>query len=116
MFDNKARLFAPGQFIRLRLQGSVRAPAVLVPDEAIGSDQGNRFVVIVGSDDTPIRKPVKLGPLVDGLRVVREGLTTDDWIVVKGLTRIRPGQKVAPKREPLKVSEGARPATGTASP
>jgi RND family efflux transporter MFP subunit len=116
VFDNKARLFAPGQFIRLRLQGSVRAPAILVPDEAIGTDQGNRFVVIVGSDDTPVRKPVKLGPLVDGLRVVREGLTTDDWIVVKGLTRIRPGQKVAPKREPLKVSEGARPVTGTASP
>jgi RND family efflux transporter MFP subunit len=104
VFDNKARLFAPGQFIRLRLQGSVRSAATLVPDEAIGSDQGNRFVVIVGSDDTPVRKPVKLGPLVDGLRVVREGLTTEDWIVVKGLTRIRPGQKVAPKREPLKVS------------
>lgn len=104
VFDNKARLFAPGQFIRLRLQGSVKAAAILVPDEAIGSDQGNRFVVVVGADDTPVRKSVKLGPLVDGLRVVRDGLTTDDWIVVKGLTRIRPGQKVAPKREPIKVS------------
>ncbi len=116
VFDNKARLFAPGQFIRLRLQGSVRAPAILVPDVAIGSDQGNRFVVSVGSDDVPVRKTVKLGPLVDGLRVVREGLTIEDWIVVKGLTRIRPGQKVAPTREPLKVSEGVRPPTGTASP
>ena len=60
----------------------------------------------------PVRKAVKLGPLVDGLRVVREGMDAEDWIVTKGLTRVRPGQKVAPKREPLTVSQGAAPAVG----
>jgi multidrug efflux system membrane fusion protein len=105
--ENPSRLFTPGQFARVRLQGSDTYTATLVPDEAVGSDQGNRYVVAVGTDDVPVRKPVKLGPLVDGLRVVREGLDADDWVVTKGLTRVRPGQKVNPKRESLKVSEGA---------
>lgn len=112
VFANPARLFTPGQFAKLRLQGSEAYEATLVPDEAVGADQGNRYVVAVGTDDVPVRKTVKLGPLVDGLRVVREGLDADDWIVVKGLTRVRPGQKVAPKREPLKVSLDASPTGG----
>ena len=112
VFENKTRLFTPGQFAKLRLQGSDAYTATLVPDEAIGADQGNRFVVVVGPDDMPVRKPVKLGPLAEGLRVVREGLDAEDWIVVKGLTRVRPGQKVAPKREPLNVSQEVVPAAG----
>jgi RND family efflux transporter MFP subunit len=112
VLDNKARLFTPGLFARVRLQGSESYNATLVPDEAVGADQGNRYVLVVGPDDIPVRKSVKLGPLVDGLRVVREGLGADDWIVTRGLTRVRPGQKVAPKREPLKVSEGAQPLGG----
>jgi RND family efflux transporter MFP subunit len=107
VFENKDRLFTPGQFVKLRLQGSANAVATLVPDEAIGSDQGNRYVVVVGADDIPTRRAVVLGPVVEGLRVVRSGVTADDWIVIKGLTRVRPGQKVAPKREPLKLSLGA---------
>jgi RND family efflux transporter MFP subunit len=112
VFANPTRLFTPGQFAKLRLQGSEAYVATLVPDEAVGADQGNRYVVVVGTDDVPVRKTVKLGPLVDGLRVVREGLDADAWIVVKGLTRVRPGQKVAPKREPLTVSQDARPVGG----
>ena len=111
-FDNKSRLFTPGQFTRLRIQGSDRTTATLIPDEAIGADQTSRFVLVVGIDDVPVRKVVKLGPLVDGLRVVREGIDPQDWIVTRGLTRVRPGQKVAPKREPIKVSDGTPPATG----
>jgi RND family efflux transporter MFP subunit len=116
VFGNKARLFTPGQFVKLRLQGSARALATLVPDEAIGSDQGNRFVVVVGSDNVPVRRAVKLGPLADGLRVVRGGVTADDWIVVKGLTRVRPGQPVNPKREAITVSQGASVPATTGSP
>lgn len=112
IFENKNRLFTPGQFARLRLKGSERYIATLVPDEAIGADQGSRFVVVVGAGDIPVRKPVKLGPLVDGLRVIRDGMDAEDWVVTKGLTRVRPGQKVAPKREPLTVSQGAAPAVG----
>ena len=112
VFDNASRLFIPGQFAKLRLQGSEAYLATLVPDEAIGADQGNRYVVVVGTDDIPVRKVVKLGPLVDGLRVVREGMEPDDWVVTKGLTRVRPGQKVAPKREPLNVSQDATVGAG----
>ncbi len=112
VFENTARLFTPGQFAKLRLMGSEAYTATLVPDEAIGADQGNRFVVAVGADNLPVRKTVKLGPLVDGLRVVREGLDAEEWIVVKGLTRVRAGQKVAPVRQPLNVSQDIAPASG----
>ncbi len=110
VFENKDRLFQVGQFARLRMQGSPRYVATLVPDEAIGADQGNRYVVVVGGDEVPVRKAVTLGPLVDGLRVVRAGLNEDDWVVVKGLTRVRPGMKVAPRREPIASSEQVAPA------
>ncbi len=110
LFPNPNRLFTPGQFAKLRLQGSQAYVATLVPDEAVGADQASRYVVVVGNDDIPVRKKVTLGPLVDGLRVIRDGLAADDWIVTKGLTRIRPGQKVITKREPLTVSEGTPPA------
>jgi len=107
LFQNPKRLFTPGQFAKLRLQSSQPYMASLVPDEAIGADQASRYVVIVGTDDIPVRKKVTLGPLIDGLRVVREGLSASDWIVTKGLTRIRPGQKIIAKREPLNVSQSA---------
>ena len=105
VFENEKRLLTPGMFARLRLQTTDKAMATLLPDEAIGSDQGNRFVYVVGADDIPARRLVKLGPLVEGLRVVRDGVNPDDWLITKGLTRVRPGQKVQANREPLKVSE-----------
>ncbi len=110
--DNKNGLFSPGMFARLRLAGSGEYAALLLPDEAIGTDQTTRYVLVVGDDASAQRRPVKLGPLVDGMRIVREGVTGDDWIVVRGQARVRPGSKVTPKREPLKVSE----ATGSITP
>ncbi len=110
VFENPSRLFTPGQFARARINSSEPYTAFLVPDTAIGSDQTNRFVITLGPDDTAVRKPVVLGPLVDGLRVIRTGLSADDWIVTRGLTRARPGQKIAPLREQLQLS------SGTASP
>jgi multidrug efflux system membrane fusion protein len=106
VLDNPTRLFTPGQFARVRLAGSEPYVANLVPDTAIGADQAMRFVIAVGPDDTAVRKAVTLGPLVDGLRVIRSGLDPDDWVVTRGLTRVRPGQKLAPRREPLQVSVG----------
>lgn len=108
--DNKLRLFTPGQFARIRIAASEPYQALLVPDTAIGSDQANRFVVVLGPDDTAVRKPVTLGPLVDGLRVVRSGVSPDDWVVTRGLVRARPGQKIAPLRETLQLSSGQSPA------
>jgi RND family efflux transporter MFP subunit len=98
-------LFSPGLFARVRLQGSPEYMAVMLPDEAVGTDQANRFVYIVGTDDIPARRLVELGPLVDGLRVIRKGITDQDWVVIRGQQRVRADQKIAPKRIPLKVSD-----------
>jgi RND family efflux transporter MFP subunit len=105
VIPNKDALFSPGMFARVRLQGSPEYQALLLPDEAIGTDQANRFVYVVGDDDIPARRTVELGPLIDGLRVVRSGISADDWIVLRGQQRVHPDQKIVPKRTPLKVSD-----------
>jgi RND family efflux transporter MFP subunit len=105
VISNKEALFSPGMFARLRLQGSPEYAAVLLPDEAIGTDQANRFVYVLGPDSVPVRRLVELGPLVDGLRVIRNGISADDWVIIRGQQRVRPGQKITPKHIPLKVSD-----------
>lgn len=110
---NERGLFSPGMFARVRLQGSPQYEALLLPDEAVGTDQANRFVYAVGEDDIPVRRSVELGPLVDGLRVVRNGISGDDWIVLRGQQRVRAGQKIIPKRAPIKVSDAERNGTGS---
>ncbi len=95
---NKAGLFSPGLFARVRVTGSQSYVGLLVPDEAIGTDQTNKYVLVVLDDGMVERRNVKAGPLVDGLRVVREGLAASEWVVTKGLQRARPGSKVEPKR------------------
>jgi RND family efflux transporter MFP subunit len=104
---NKAGLFSPGQFARVRVTGAPSYAGFLLPDEAIGTDQTNKYVYVVDGDGTVERRGVKLGPLVDGLRVVREGLAATDWVVTRGLQRVRAGLKVEPKRVALTVSEAA---------
>jgi RND family efflux transporter MFP subunit len=93
IFDNKDGLLTPGFFGRLRLFGGQRE-ALLVPDAAIASDQASKIVFTVAGDGTVGTKRVELGPLVDGLRVIRSGLAPTDRIVIDGLQRSRPGQKV----------------------
>jgi multidrug efflux system membrane fusion protein len=107
VLPNKAGLFSPGLFARVRVTGTPRYAALLIPDEAIGTDQTNKFVYAVGEDGTVARKSVTLGPLYAGLRVVREGLAASDWVITRGLQRARPGLKVTPKREVINVSEAA---------
>ncbi len=93
IFDNKDGLLTPGFFGRLRLFGGKRE-ALLIPDSAIASDQASKIVFTVADDGTVGTKKVELGPIVDGLRVVRSGLAPTDRIVIEGLQRARPGQKV----------------------
>ena len=97
LFANKDRRFTPGMFARVKLIGSGQYDALLINDSAIGTDQSVKFVLRVGADNKVEYAPVKLGPLVDGLRVVREGLKADDVILVKGLQQVRPGMPVAPQ-------------------
>jgi RND family efflux transporter MFP subunit len=96
---NPAEFFSPGLFARVRVTGTAPYAAVLLPDEAIGTDQTNKFVYVVGEDGTVARRNLKLGPLYEGMRVVREGVTAEEWVIIRGLQRARPGGKVTPKRE-----------------
>jgi RND family efflux transporter MFP subunit len=93
IFDNKDGLLTPGFFGRLRLFGGTH-DALLIPDSAIASDQASKIVFTVADDGMVGTKRVELGPIVDGLRVVRSGLAPTDRIVIDGLPRARPGQKV----------------------
>lgn len=103
--DNARGLFAVGNFARVRVAGSQAYQAMLLPDEAIGTDQANKFVLVVADDGTVQRRVIAQGPVVQGLRVVRSGLKAEEWVVIKGLQRARPGQKVNPTREVLKVTD-----------
>ena len=94
VFDNKDGFLTPGVFGRLRLFGGEHE-ALLVPDNAIASDQARKIVFTVAEDGTVETKRVELGPMVEGLRVIRSGLVPTDRIVIEGLQRARPGQKVA---------------------
>jgi membrane fusion protein, multidrug efflux system len=93
VFRNADRRLTPGLFVRLRLPGTLSYEGVLVEDRAVGTDLDRRFVLVVGADKTIESRTVTLGPLVDGLRVVKEGLKPGELIVVNGLQRVRPGMK-----------------------
>jgi RND family efflux transporter MFP subunit len=102
---NPVEFFSPGLFARVRVTGTAPYAAVLLPDEAIGTDQTNKYVYVVGEDGTVVRRNVKLGPLYEGMRVVREGVAAEEWVIIRGLQRARPGGKVTPKREAPTLSE-----------
>ncbi|MCB8822143.1 efflux RND transporter periplasmic adaptor subunit [Microvirga rosea] len=97
IFDNKDLFLTPGLFGRISLMGSNPYKGILVPDEAVGSDQDRRIVYVVGEDNTVSIRPVRPGPRIDGYRVIRTGLKGDENIVVNGLARVRPGIKVNPQ-------------------
>jgi membrane fusion protein, multidrug efflux system len=103
VFDNKDGFLTPGFFGRMRLFGGTH-DAVLVPDSAIASDQSRKIVFTVADDGTVGVKLVELGPIVDGLRVIRSGLAASDRIVIDGLARARPGQKVRPEDGEIKAA------------
>ena len=96
-FPNPNLILQPGLFGRIQVQGSNSYKAILVPDEAIGSDQNQRIVYVADTAGNITPKPVRLGPKLYGYRVIRSGMTGDETIVVNGLMRIRPGVKVAPQ-------------------
>jgi membrane fusion protein, multidrug efflux system len=93
---NKDFSVLPGQFGRVRLIGSAPYEALLLPDTAIATDQSRKIVFVVKDDDTVEARAVVLGPLDDGLRVIREGLKPGDRVIVEGLQRARVGAKVSP--------------------
>jgi RND family efflux transporter MFP subunit len=104
---NKDYSILPGQFGRVRLIASAPYEALLLPDTAIATDQSRKIVFVVKDDNTVEARPVVLGPLDDGLRVIREGLKPEDRVIVDGLQRARVGAKVTPH-----PAANAAPASG----
>ncbi len=97
VFDNEDMLLTPGLFGRVTIGASDPYRGILLPDEAIGSDQDRRVVYAVGENNIVNLKPVRIGPRIDGYRVIRNGLTGDETVVVSGLVRVRPGAPITPQ-------------------
>jgi RND family efflux transporter MFP subunit len=98
VLDNKDGQFTPGLFARVQLLGSDEYNAILIDDRAVNTDQSQKYVFLLGADNKIEYRKVTLGRVVDGLRVVREGLKTGDTIVVNGAQRVHPGVTVTPQR------------------
>jgi len=97
VFPNTDRALVPGMFARVRLPVAAPRPTLLISDRAVGTDQSQKYVFTVGADHTVAYRPVKLGPLVNGQRVVLDGLHRGEQIVVNGTQHIRPGMTVDPE-------------------
>ena len=118
---NPDGFLVPGMFGRARLLGSGTYNALLVPDEAILTDQTRKLVYIIGKDGKVVPRPVETGPMVEGLRVIRGGLTVNEKIVIDGLARLQPGMpvqsragKIIPRADG--VAPASRPASAPESP
>lgn len=101
VFDNADMILQPGLFGRISIPGSPLYEGILIPDEAIGSDQDRRIVYLVGENNAVRPQIVRPGPRIDGYRVIREGLTGEETLVVNGLMRVRPGVTVSPQMTEL---------------
>lgn len=101
IFDNKDLFLTPGLFGRVTVGASDPYKGILLPEEAIGSDQDRRVVYVVGENNVVSLKPVRIGPRIDGYRVIRDGLTGNETLVVNGLVRVRPGAPITPQMTTL---------------
>ena len=104
-FENKNGYLTPGLFARVKLLGHNSYQAVLVDDRAIGTDQSQKFVYVIDAQNKVTYRPVKVGRLTDGLRIVQQGLQAGETVVVNGMQRVRPGVVVAPERVAMDARE-----------
>jgi len=111
---NPNYFLTPGMFGNMRLADAGKQAALLVPDTAVQTDQARKILLVVSGDGTVNAKPVELGPVVDGLRIVRSGLAPDDRVIIKGTQAALPGSKVAPHAG--KITPEATPATAAVEP
>lgn len=97
-FSNAGRTFTPGQFAHVRVPGSELYTAILLPESAIVTDQSQKIALVVDAEGTVGVKILRVGPGYDGMRIIREGLSPDDTVIIDGLMRARPGSKVTPEK------------------
>ncbi len=109
VFANLRGKFTPGMFARVRMAAAPPKNELLVPEAAVGAEQVRKFVLVVDAENVARPKYVTLGPVVDGLRVITQGLTPDDNVIINGLMRARPGAKVTPQQSSAASASTARP-------
>jgi len=110
-FSNPDGVFTPGMFARVRVPGSPVYQALLIPDSAIGSEQARKYVLIVDDGSIARQRYVTLGQSVEGLRVIKEGLTADDRVIVNGLMQAHPGGKVTAQMQETPQAKAAQQTT-----
>jgi RND family efflux transporter MFP subunit len=94
LLPNPDAMLTPGLFAMVRLIGRSGYQAILLPDTAVATNQSQRFVFVIGSDDRAVYRPITTGRMIDGLRVVESGLSEGDRVVVRGHQRLREGDAV----------------------
>ena len=114
----KPRVLTPGLFMRVRLPVGTPRMAMLIPEQAVGTDQGQKFLYVVDAKNVVNQRPIKVGVLTDGLRVVEQGLAAGEKVVVSGLQRVRPKAVVDPKpaKEPVSAVAGDTKAAAGKAP
>ncbi|MEQ8848519.1 efflux RND transporter periplasmic adaptor subunit [Botrimarina sp.] len=106
IFPNRDQFLTPGVFVRIQVPASKPQPRILVPDVAVGTDQDKQFVWIVDGANKAQRQVVKTGPMAKGLRVIEEGLTGEESVVIRGVQRCRAGAEVQPTVEEIEPGDG----------
>jgi RND family efflux transporter MFP subunit len=109
VLPNADRLLTPGLFVRVGLPIGDTKSGILVNDRAIGTDQDRKYVLVVNDKNVVEYREVKLGPMQNGLRAIAEGLKPDEWVIVNGIQRARPGATVAPQKVDMRPAPGAAP-------
>ena len=107
VIPNEKRVLLPGYFVRVRVPVDQQKDALLVPDTALGSDQGGRYLLVVNGDNTVEQRQVQIGPVDNGLRVIESGLKPDDRVVIAGLLRVIPGQKIDPQMQKIESPQAS---------
>src|SRR3984957_10529710 len=108
VLPNPDRVLLPGYYVRVRVPFDQQQDALLVPDVALGSDQAGRYVLVVNGDNVVEQRKIQVGPIEGELRVVESGLKPDDRVVIAGLLRAIPGQKVDPKEQKIEAPPPAK--------
>ncbi len=112
IFQNPNRVLLPGYFVRVRVPVGENKNALLVPDASLGADQGGRYLLVVNKDNVVEQRKVEIGPLEGDMRVIDKGIMPDDRVIIDGIMRAIPGQKVTPQ-EKTAAAPPATPPAGT---
>jgi membrane fusion protein, multidrug efflux system len=115
VLENKQGQFTPGMFARIQLLGSSEYDAILIEDRAVGTDQSQSFVLVLGPENKLEYRAIQPGRIVEGMRIVRQGLKPDDVVVVSGLQRVRPGAQVKPNMTTMGAPAADATATAAAA-